>query len=430
MREIGVGIIGFGTVGTGVVKILQENGELIAERLGGRLAIRKIADIDLQRERDVEVPSSLLTTDAHEVIRDPRVDVVVELIGGEEPARSLILEAIREGKHVVTANKALLAHRGREIFEAAKERGVQVGFEASVGGGIPIIRSLNEGLVANRIRAIFGILNGTSNYILTRMTEQGEEFGEALREAQSLGYAEADPRLDVEGIDAAHKLTILASLASGSWVEFERVYVEGITRITPLDIQFSMEFGYRIKLLAIAKMTSEGVELRVHPTMLPRDHLLAQVEGVYNAIYVTGDMVGPTMFYGQGAGGLAAGSAVVSDLVSVGKRILEGAKGRGLLFMGGPVTYKAMEDLVCPYYLRFTAVDRPGVLSKISGILGANEISIASVIQKGREVNGAVPVVMMTHEAREEAVKRALEEIDRLEVIKDKTTLIRVEEGS
>lgn len=421
--DIGIGLIGFGTVGTGVVRILQNNADLIEGRLGRRLVLRKIADLDIKRDRGVPIQRDMLTTDAYEVIDDPTVDIVVELIGGIEPAKSFILRALELGKPVVTANKALLAQHGAEIFGKAAEKGIPLGFEASVGGGIPVLKALREGLVANNIEAILGILNGTSNYILTRMTEEGLDFKRALSQAQRLGYAEADPSLDVDGVDAAHKLTILASFAFGTWIDFKRVYVEGIRDISPLDIEFSREFGYRIKLLAIAKRDGGKIELRVHPTMIPEGHLLSQVQGVYNAIYIVGDSVGPTLFYGQGAGSAPTGSAVVSDLVDIVRqgRLLQlpsFAKDRPL---------KDIEDLRCPYYLRFTAVDRPGVLSKISGILGENDISIASVIQKGRTKRGAVPIVMMTHEAVERNIRRAIEEIDALDVIKDSTKLIRVE---
>ncbi len=431
MKEIKVGLIGFGTVGTGVVKILQENASVIEQRLGGRIYLYKIADIDLKRDRGVQVPTEILTSDVQEVIANPEISIVLELIGGIEPARTFILKAMESGKHVVTANKALLALHGEEIFTAAQKYGVRIGFEASVGGGIPIIRSIREGLVANKIISLFGILNGTSNYILTRMTQEGKGFRETLKEAQRLGYAEADPTLDVEGIDAAHKLSILASLAFGIKVDFQDIFVEGISHITPLDIQFSREFGYRVKLLAIGKWDGGRVELRVHPTMLPADHLLSTVEGVYNAIYIFGDAVGTTMFYGQGAGGLPTGSAVVSDLVDLCRDIIKGLNRQGPLitpfWSSHQGVVKDMEEVVTPYYLRFTAVDRPGVLSKISGILGEHEISIASVIQKGRRVKGAVPIVMMTHEATERNIRRALHEINRLDVIRARTTLIRVE---
>ena len=430
-REIKVGLIGLGTVGSGVVRILQDNAALIEERLGAVVRLVKVADIDWERDRGIPLPVDIMTRDAWEVVRDPDISVVVELMGGDEPARSLILGALEMGKDVVTANKALLAVHGRELFAVARQRGVRIGFEATVGGGIPIIRALRDGLVANRISSVFGILNGTSNYILSTMTVEGRAFSEVLREAQQKGYAEADPTLDVEGIDAAHKLAIVAGLAFGADIEFSTIFVEGISRVTPLDLQYSAEFGYRVKLLAIGKWNDGRVELRVHPTMIPKSHLLATVEGVFNAIYVTGDAVGPTMFYGQGAGGLPTGSAVVSDLVDLCRDRLKGHEGHTpdvhTLQLSKPVVINDIEDVRTPCYLRITALDRPGVLSKISGILGACDISIESVIQKGRRVRGTVPIVMMTHEATERNVRRALQEIDNLDVIKAKTMLIRVE---
>ena len=431
MKEIKIGLIGFGTVGTGMVRVLQDNAPLLEQRLGGRIRLHRIADIDLTRERGVQVPQEILTTDAEAVLSDPEIAICVELVGGIEPARTFILKAMESGKHVVTANKALLALHGAEIFDAAQAHGVRIGFEASVGGGIPIIRSLKEGLVANRIISLFAILNGTSNYILTRMTQEKKGFREVLKDAQRLGYAEADPFLDVEGVDTAHKLAILAALAFGIRVDLNDIFVEGISAITPLDIQYSSELGYRIKLLAIGKGDGEKIELRVHPTMLPSHHLLSTVEGVYNAIYISGDAVGPAMFYGQGAGALPTASAVVSDLVDLCGDIIKGIKGRGShlpVVASDEGAVKAIDDVVTPCYLRFTALDRPGVLSTISGILGKHEISIASVIQKGRMIKGAVPIVMMTHEAKGRDIHRALDEINKLDIIRAQTTLIRVEQ--
>jgi homoserine dehydrogenase len=433
MKEIKVGLIGFGTVGAGVVKILQKNTKLIEKRMGARLVLKRIADVDWKTDRGVRIRHGLLTRRAEEVIEDPEIDIVMELIGGIEPARTFILQAIQHGKHVVTANKALLALHGDEIFRTAQRFGVDVNFEASVGGGIPLIRSIKEGLVANRIQSIFGILNGTSNYILTRMTDEGKAFKEVLKEAQEKGYAEADPTYDVDGIDAAHKLTILIRLAFGTRIRFKDIFIGGISEITPLDIQFGKEFGYRIKLLAIAKIDNGKIEARVHPTMIPEEHLLSTVGGVFNAIYIKGDAVGPTLFYGQGAGQMPTGSAVVGDLVELGRNLLVGAAGRRVPLLSyqesaiGKIALKGMNDVVMPFYMRFSALDRPGVLSKISGILGRNGISISAVIQKGRQVNGAVPVVMMTHEAREKSVHQALKEIERLGVILGKTVFIRVE---
>ena len=433
MKKIHIGLLGFGTVGSGMVKILLENREVIESRLGASLALKRIAVHDLERDRGVAVDASLLTTDVETVIDDPEVDIVVELIGGYEPAKSFILRAIENGKQVVTANKALLAAYGNEIFSAASQGGVEVGFEASVGGGIPLIRSIKESLVANHIQSLFGILNGTANYILTKMTDQRIPFSEVLKEAQALGYAEADPTFDIEGIDTAHKLAILLAIAYGVRIDFDAVYTEGISKVTPLDIKFIKEFGYRIKLLAISKDDGGAVEARVHPTLIPDDSMLANVNEAYNALYVKGDAVGNVMLYGAGAGMMPTGSAVVSDLVDVARNILRGAVGRvpsvGYQAAGTKARrIKSIEELKTEYYFRFSAEDRPGVLSKISGILGKHQISIKSVHQKGRDLVGAVPIVTITHEAKEAAVRKALSEIDQLEVVKDKTVLIRIED--
>jgi homoserine dehydrogenase len=433
MREIKVGLIGFGTVGSGVVRILQKNSRLIEKRMGAKLVVKRIADIDLKTDRGVKVKPGVLTRRAEDVIKDPEIDIVMELMGGVEPAKTFILEAIRNKKHIVTANKALLALHGDEIFREAHRFGVDVNFEASVGGGIPLIRSIKEGLVANRIHSIFGILNGTSNYILSKMTDEGGDFKEVLREAQEKGYAEADPTYDIEGIDAAHKLAILIRLAFGTPLRFKEIFIGGISEITPLDIQFSREFGYRIKLLAIAKMEKGRIEAHVHPTMIPEAHLLSTVEGVFNAIYIKGDAVGPALFYGQGAGQMPSVSAVVSVLVDLGRNVLIQASGRRVPLLSfqewaiEEIPLKKIDDVMTPFYMRFSALDRPRVLSRISGILGKNDISISAVIQKGRQVNGAVPVVMMTHEAKEKNVHMALREINRLGVILGKTMFIRVE---
>ncbi|MBW2317437.1 MAG: homoserine dehydrogenase [Deltaproteobacteria bacterium] len=433
MKKICVGLLGFGTVGSGTAKILIENRDVIEARLGATLELKWIGDLDIETDRGVSVDKKVLTTDVNQVISDPEVDIVVELVGGYEPAKTFILQAIENGKHVVTANKALLASYGDEIFSAASDKGVEVGFEASVCGGIPLIRSMKEGLIANRIQGFFGILNGTANYILTKMTNDGSPFSEVLKEAQALGYAEADPTFDVEGVDAAHKLTILLSIAYGVPIDFDAVYTEGISKITPLDIMFIKEFGYRIKLLAISKDDGHAIEARVHPTLIPENSLLANVNEAYNALYITGDAVGNVMLYGPGAGMMPTGSAVVSDLVDIGRNVLTGAVGR-VPCMGyqpsnvKPRLIKSPEDLNAKYYFRFSAHDRPGVLSRISGILGKHEISIKSVHQKGRDLVGAVPIVMITHEAKGAAVHLALSEIDELDVVKDKTVLIRIED--
>ncbi len=433
MENIQIGLIGFGTVGAGVVKALEQNGTLIEKRLGKPLILKRIADLDLETDRGVHVDRAKLTTNAEEVIADPEISIVIELIGGIEPAKSFILKSFEKKKHVVTANKALLAIHGHEIFGEASRHGVDINFEASVGGGIPIIRSLREGLVANRILSVFGILNGTSNYILSKMTDGAGELVEVLKEAQEQGFAEADPSMDIDGIDSAHKLTILLSLACGAWVPFENIYTEGISAISPLDIQYSLEFGYKIKLLGIAKNEGGQVEARVHPTLVPLEHPLSAVNGVDNAVFVTGDVVGPTMFYGQGAGQMPTASAVISDVVELARRVLTKSPSRlpTLLPLNRDVKTIRIRDIrqvVTPWHMRFSVVDRPGVLSKISGILGKNGISIAAVIQKGRQAQEAVPVVMMTHEAKGRDVVRALEEIDQLPVVLDRTVRIRVED--
>ncbi len=433
MKEINVGMIGFGTVGSGVAKILQENAKLIERRVGAKIILKRIADVDVTTDRGVKLKPGVLIANADEVLKDPEIAIVMELMGGIVPAKTFILKAIQNRKHVVTANKALLALHGDQIFKAALRFGVDVNFEGSVGGGIPIIRSVKEGLVANQIQSIFGILNGTSNYILSKMTDEGRSFQDVLKEAQTKGYAEADPTYDVEGIDAAHKLTILIRLAYGTPFQFRDVFIAGISEISSLDIQFCREFGYRIKLLAIAKMDQGKLEARVHPTLIPQQHLLSTIDSVFNAIYIQGDAVGPTLFYGQGAGKMPTGSAVVSDLVELARNLLSQIQGRRVPPLSyqessiEKVSIKKMDDLVMPYYMRVAALDRPGVLSKISGILGKNDISISSVIQKGRKIKGAVPIVMMTHEAKEKNVHRALKEIDRLGVISGKPMLLRVE---
>ena len=432
MKEIQIGLIGLGTVGCGLVKVLQDNSQILQERLGVPIRLKRVVDIDLERPRSVSLPEEILSTQVEDILADEEVRIVVELIGGMEPAKTFLLESMKRGKHVVTANKALLAVHGSELFAVARKQKVSIAFEGAVGGGIPLIRSLREGLIANRIDHIYGILNGTANYILTRMAREGTTFGEALKEAQAQGIAEADPRLDVEGVDAAHKIAILSSIAYCCEIDFDQVYIEGISQIDPSDNQFAKDFGYQIKLLAISRSDGQRIEVRVHPTMIPREHMLAKVEGAYNAIHISGDAVGDVMFYGLGAGMMPTGSAVVRDLLDLGRDLLAD---RGVrispLACDGKVatqhTIKPMDELVINYYFRFSAVDRPGVLSKISGILGSRDISIASVIQKGRQVEGSVPLVMMTHEARERDVRLALTEIDKLNVVTAPTKLIRVE---
>jgi homoserine dehydrogenase len=433
MKErIGVGLIGFGTVGTGAAKILLENAALIRRRVGVPVELVRIADVDITRDRGLRLPTGLLTTDLHEILNDPAIDIVLELVGGYDAAKRVILDAMAKGKHVVTANKALLAVHGEEIYETASRHRVDLGFEASVGGGIPVIRALTEGLAANHIQSIYGIINGTSNYILSRMTREGHGFQAVLAEAQRAGYAEADPTFDVAGIDSAHKLAIMVSLAYGTPVNVKEVFTEGITKITPLDIAYAEEFGYTIKLLAIAKLSEGEIEARVHPTMIPSDFPIAQVEGVYNAIQLVGDAVQDVVLYGQGAGSLPTGSAVVSDVIAIARNVLTGACGRvpPAAFQRDqrrPVRIRPIEDIATLYYLRFMVLDRPGVLSQIAGVLGQHGISITSVLQKGRREGQTVPVVLMTHRAPERAVQAALRDIDRMAFVSEPTTLIRVE---
>lgn len=430
--RIGVGLVGFGTVGTGVVKILQTNAALIRRRVGAPVELVRIADVDLKRDRGVEAPAGLLTNDYQAVLSDPSVDIVLELVGGYDIAKKVILGAIAKGKSVVTANKALLAAHGEEIYEAAARARVDLGFEASVGGGIPVIRALTEGLAANTILSIYGIINGTSNYILSRMTKEGHSFQDVLVEAQRAGYAEADPTFDVAGIDSAHKLAIMVTLAYGTPVNVKDVYTEGITRIAPLDIAYAKEFGYTIKLLGIAKFTNGDLDARVHPTMIPTTSPIAQVEGVYNAIQLVGDAVEDIVLYGRGAGSMPTGSAVVSDVIAIARNLLLGATGRvpPASFKQEerrPIRIRPMEQVRSLYYIRFMVLDRPGVLSQIAGVLGHHGISISSVIQQGRKEGQTVPVVIMTHTAGERNVQSALREIDGMPFISEPTTLIRVE---
>ena len=429
-KAVNIGIIGFGTVGTGTARILLKKRKKLEEKLGMPVVLKNIADLDTKRDRGIELPKGLLTNDSKALLNNPDIDIIVELIGGIHPAKEIMLEAFKNGKHVVTANKALLAETGRTLFKAAEKNGVTLGFEASVAGSIPIIKIVRESLARNSISNIHGIINGTANYILTRMTEEAVDFKTALKEAQALGYAEADPTFDVEGIDTAHKLTILASLAFGLPFSFKNIYTEGITRITPLDVQFASEFGYRIKLLAIAKQTGRDIELRIHPTMIPDDDLISCVNGVFNAIFVEGDAAGPALYYGKGAGDMPTGSAVVSDIMDIAGNIITGASSRphGFNLSQRPdLKIKKMEEISTGYYLRFSAIDKPSVLSKISGILGSHNISIKSMIQKGRKKEKAVPVVMMTHEAREKDMVQALRQINRLAIVSDKTMYLRVE---
>lgn len=433
MKQINIGLLGCGTVGTGVAKILIENKELISSRVGASLILKRVADIDIKRDRGVSFDDGVMTTDAYSVVNDPKIDIVVELIGGDGIAKDLILKAIKNDKQVVTANKALLAVHGNTLFRAAAQKGVDLAFEASVGGCIPIIKSLRESLVGNTINSMTGILNGTCNYILSKITFNGSSFESALTEAQSMGFAEADPTMDVEGIDTAHKLAILTSLAYGMEINFHDIYIEGISNITPIDIEFARQFGYRIKLLAISKNKGNRVEARVHPAMISFDNPLSNVSSTMNAITISGDAVGDMMLYGHGAGMMPTASAVVGDIVDLVRNILSGSKGRLPLLSYQfdnikKIPVMPVEDIFTNYYFRFSALDHPGVLSKIAGILGNNSISIKSVHQKGRKTKGSVPIVILTHLAKEADVKKALSQISSLDIISDTPVLIRVED--
>jgi homoserine dehydrogenase len=427
---INIGIIGFGTVGSGTAQILVHNQSELEDRLGFPLRLKKIADLDITRDRGVNIPPGIMTNKVSEVLEDPEIHIVVELIGGIHPAKEMIIDALKGGKHVVTANKALLATEGADIFRTVDDTGTELGFEAAVAGGIPIIKVVKESLAGNKFFSVAGIMNGTSNYILTKMTEERMDFSQALKDAQRLGYAEADPTFDVEGVDSAHKLAILASLAFGIPLSFDKIFTEGITRITPLDIEYAREFGCKIKLLAVTRHTEEGVELRVHPTMISQHEIISHVDGAYNAILIEGDAVGSALFYGQGAGSLPTGSAVVSDIVDIARNIVSGTV-RRVPVLGvtkeAPLTIKEIGDLVSRYYFRFSVYDKPGVLSKISGILGNHNISIQSVLQKGRKKEKAVPLVILTHESRERDVVSALNEIDSLSVVAGPSVFIRIE---
>jgi homoserine dehydrogenase len=456
-RAVGVGLVGLGTIGTGVVKVLSRNADVIAQRLGFPLRLVRIADLDTARDRDVDLAGIRFDADAEGLIRDPEVEIVIELIGGTGAARRILLAAIEQGKHVVTANKALLALHGKEIFAAAAGRGVDVAFEASVGGGIPILRSLREGLAANRIESLHGIVNGTTNFVLTEMEKSGAPFEVVLKRAQELGYAEADPSTDVDGIDAAHKLTLLIAMAFGAQLTAKEIPTEGIRGITPLDFEAAAEFGYRIKMLAIGRErpiqqtgrerpipeagreragtgAKRRIEARVHPTLIPADSLLSKVDGAMNAIAVYGDAVGRTLFYGAGAGELPTASAVVGDLMEIAREVRRGSKGRvaPLAFLPDhlePLPLVPLGELVGRCYLVFLAADRPGVLGQIASVLGEHGISIESVLQKkSASLGGAVPVLVFTHPAREDAVRRALATIDRLPEIAAPTRLVRIEE--
>ncbi len=435
MEPVKVGLLGLGTVGGGTVTVLTRNRDEIVRRAGRDIVISHAAAKAYRREAIEGIEQiPCISDDAWQVVSDPEVAIVVELIGGYSPARELVLEAIENGKHVVTANKALIAKHGNEIFAAAQRKGVMVAFEAAVAGGVPIIKALREGLAANRIEWIAGIINGTSNYILTQMRDHGRSFEDALAEAQALGYAEADPTFDVEGIDAAHKLTILGSLAFGIPLQFDKAYVEGITRIEPQDVVNAQEFGYRIKLLGITRKTERGVELRVHPTLIPERRLIANVNGVMNAVLVHGDAVGPTLYYGAGAGSLPTASAVIADVVDVVRALTTDPENRvpHLAFQPGELQdlrVLPIDEVETAYYLRLQAEDRPGVIAAVAGILGDAGISIEAIHQQEPgESDTHVPLVMLTHRVREGQMNAAIAHIEALGSIRGTVTRIRVEQ--
>ncbi|QKK12236.1 MAG: homoserine dehydrogenase [Pseudomonadota bacterium] len=433
MNPVRIGLLGLGTVGGGTYDVLLRNAEEITRRAGRGIVIahaaaREIEGSRFQRSKDIQP-----TTDPYEVVNNPDVEVVVELIGGYDPAKDLVLRAIEQGKHVVTANKALIALHGNEIFAAAQSKGVVVAFEAAVAGGIPIIKAIREGLAGNEILGVAGIINGTGNFILTAMRDERREFDDVLAEAQRLGYAEADPTFDVEGIDAAHKLTILASIAFGIPLQFDRVYTEGISRLTQGDVGYAEELGYRIKHLGIARRNNGGVELRVHPTLIPRRRLIANVDGVMNAVLVEGDAVGPTLYYGAGAGAQPTASAVVADLVDVVRALTTDPENRvpHLAFQPDALqdmTIVSMDEVECAYYLRLQALDKPGVLADVTRILADLEISIEAILQKEPEAGAtSVPVILLTHPVKERAVNEAMRRIEALDSITAPVMRIRVE---
>ena len=433
MDPVKVGLLGLGTVGCGTVNVLVRNAEEIARRAGRGIQVVAASARDLSRPRDCDVGEIRLTDNPFEVVDDSGVEIVLELIGGYEPARELVLKAIETGKHVVTANKALIALHGNEVFARAQRHGVMVAFEAAVAGGIPIIKAIREGLTGNTIQWLAGIINGTGNFILTEMRDKGRDFEVVLAEAQSLGYAEADPTFDIEGIDAAHKLTILASIAFGIPLQFDRVYTEGITHVTPEDIAYAGELSYRIKHLGIARRTTQGIELRVHPTLIPHRRLIANVDGVMNAVLVKGDAVGPTLYYGAGAGSDPTASAVVADLVDVVRALTSDPENRvpHLAFQPDAISdapILPMEAIETAYYLRLRAEDRPGVLADVTRILADLGISIEAVIQK-EPVEGVtdVPIILLTHKIVEAHMNSAIQQIEQLDSITAGVVRIRVE---
>jgi homoserine dehydrogenase len=432
-KDIGVGLIGFGTIGTGVVRLLRDHAAGIRARLGVPLRLARIADLDIRTNRGVKVPKEVLTTDAKALIHDPSVDVVVELIGGLEPARTFQLEALKAGKPVITANKAVLSAHGVELASAAEKSGVALGFEASVGGGIPIIRALRESLAGDRNLEVYGIVNGTCNYILTEMAAGNGEFAEVLARAQKMGLAEADPSYDVDGLDSLHKLVILVSLAFGKLIDPKAVHVEGIRSVSGVDMAYARDFGYTIKLLAVARETPGGIEARVHPAMVPHKHLLAKVDGPFNAVCLRGNALGTSIYYGRGAGMMPTATAVVADIVDAARPLLDGRRPLVPPY-GQPASLLARARVIDmggtehEHYIRFQLSDKPGALAKITSILAAAGISIATVAQHEKPSKGVVPVVMRTHRTKEAALSKALARIAKLAEVRARPVVIRVEE--
>jgi homoserine dehydrogenase len=433
LEAVKVGMLGLGTVGSGTVNILSRNADEIARRAGRGIKISIASVRDIKKQRACDTSGFTLTEDHNKVIADPNVKIVLELIGGTGLARELVLKAIDNGKHIITANKALIALHGNEIFQRAQEKGVTVAFEAAVAGGIPIIKAIREGLAGNSIQWLAGIINGTCNFILTEMRDKGRDFDDVLKEAQQLGYAEADPTFDIEGIDAAHKLTILASIAFGVPLQFEKIYTEGITEITSADVAYASELGYRIKSLGIAKRTANGLELRVHPTLIPHRRLIANVDGVMNAVLVKADALGPSLYYGAGAGAEPTGSAVVADLVDVVRALTSDPENRvpHLAFQPDALSnipILSMDDVSTVYYLRIHVQDRPGVLADVTNIFANHNISIEAIIQKEPQTNiASVPIIILTHEVVEKNMNKAIAEIEKLEAVTDKIMRIRLE---
>lgn len=423
-KIVQIGLLGFGTVGTGVVRVLTDNSQLIAQRAGTAITINKILVRDLKKKRALSTAAEL-TTEPAAVIGDPEIDIVVELLGGEEPARTLMLEALNRGKHVVTANKDVMAKYGRELFEAAEKNNVNLLFEASVGGGIPIIRPLKRCLAANRISEVMGIVNGTTNYMLDKMTAEGMDFATVLAEAQAKGYAEADPTADVGGLDAARKIAILASIAFGTRVRLDDVSAEGITKIEPEDIDYGRELGYVIKLLAIAQETEKGVNARVHPAFIPTTHPLAAVRDAFNAIFIHGDAVGDTMFYGRGAGSLPTASAVCADIMEAARDIVHNSSNRILCTCFEEKRISPISETESPYYIRLLAEDKPGVMAAIAGAVGAQQVSLNSVIQK-RRVGTRAEIVLITYKVKDEDLQLAVQTLSGLSVVNKVSTVIRV----